>query len=431
MENLNIKTADDFREYTQQEYDQMTEDKTQGTQVFAVPCSHVLYLYNALIPYVNKAEKLNIPYTITEIGKATITRKIDSKWQDVECLLFTLNFEIKVNGWQFVATIDHLPNGNIVKAIKGVELPIEYRTAKNTTCDHCKTVRYRKSTFVIYNEETKQYQQVGRDCLKVYTGIDVSKVTAVYDIFNLFNDSECYGGSGEDDAWEMYGSFRANRTMYVRTLIALAWDIVSIFGYVKKGSENSTVSMVSDFESYLNGDMKKYSPKRYRMLEKIIADKKMELLSADDYKKADEIIAYVLKQKVTNDYMNNMHILLSEDTVNRKYMGFVVSAIAVYNRGMEKAQEYKKAHENETQSEHIGSIGQRINVLVRECKAVTSWESDYGMTYIYKIVDTQNNILTWKTSKVISNVLSITGTVKAHNDYKGIKQTELTRCKVA
>ena len=49
-----------------------------------------------------------------------------------------------------------------------------------------------------------------------------------------------------------------------------------------------------------------------------------------------------------------------------------------------------------------------------------------------KFIDVNDNIYTWKTTKVFKDgVTSLTGTVKTHNDYKGIKQTELTRCKVA
>lgn len=44
------------------------------------------------------------------------------------------------------------------------------------------------------------------------------------------------------------------------------------------------------------------------------------------------------------------------------------------------------------------------------------------------------NILIWKTGKWFGDdfdVTTITGTVKAHNEFRGVKQTELTRCKLA
>ena len=54
------------------------------------------------------------------------------------------------------------------------------------------------------------------------------------------------------------------------------------------------------------------------------------------------------------------------------------------------------------------------------------------MTYIYKIVDIDGNIYTWKTSGGIAEeTTEIVGTVKAHNEYRGTKQTELTRVRKA
>ena len=44
----------------------------------------------------------------------------------------------------------------------------------------------------------------------------------------------------------------------------------------------------------------------------------------------------------------------------------------------------------------------------------------------------ENNVYTWKTTTSIEDrkILNITATVKKHNVYNGIKQTELTRCKI-
>lgn len=62
---------------------------------------------------------------------------------------------------------------------------------------------------------------------------------------------------------------------------------------------------------------------------------------------------------------------------------------------------------------------------------MTSWETDFGTTRIYKIVDKDGNIFTWKTGNTIDEDAEIiVGTVKAHNEYKGVKQTEITRCKI-
>lgn len=49
--------------------------------------------------------------------------------------------------------------------------------------------------------------------------------------------------------------------------------------------------------------------------------------------------------------------------------------------------------------------------------------------------DAQGHQFLWKTGSYIEaqegDKVTLKGTIKAHSEYKGIKQTELTRCKVS
>ena len=94
--------------------------------------------------------------------------------------------------------------------------------------------------------------------------------------------------------------------------------------------------------------------------------------------------------------------------------------------------EAKAQQEPYRNSEWIGKEKERINITVSTFSCLTSWENDYGYTYIYRITDDKNNVYTWKTSNCLgeNSIKSLTGTVKTHTEYRGIKQTELTRCRV-
>jgi predicted histidine transporter YuiF (NhaC family) len=130
----------------------------------------------------------------------------------------------------------------------------------------------------------------------------------------------------------------------------------------------------------------------------------------------------------------------SLEYVTGRNLGILASLFPTYNRELEyqaeKAErERKRAAEmaSEANSRHIGTVGDRITINVNSVKCVTSWETEYGVTRIYKIVDEAGNVYTWKTGNFIAeeDVKTIKGTVKEHNEFRGIKQTELTRCKVA
>ena len=102
-------------------------------------------------------------------------------------------------------------------------------------------------------------------------------------------------------------------------------------------------------------------------------------------------------------------------------------------------------------SKHIGTIGTRISVevqLVNDYSYEDTKFSYYGTThYIYTMQDNDGNVYVWKTTNTLivdnpdktngaelyairkGDTMQIVGTVKEHTEYKGTKQTVLTRCK--
>lgn len=100
-------------------------------------------------------------------------------------------------------------------------------------------------------------------------------------------------------------------------------------------------------------------------------------------------------------------------------------------------------------SKHIGTVGDKITIeatLVKMYEYIDHAFSYYGTThYIYTMQDADANIFVWKTTSSMmiqldeegcrwhsvgkGDVISITGKIKEHGEYKGTKQTVLTRCK--
>jgi hypothetical protein len=79
-------------------------------------------------------------------------------------------------------------------------------------------------------------------------------------------------------------------------------------------------------------------------------------------------------------------------------------------------------------------VGQREEFVLRLI-SIREWAGDYGVTYFHLFRDVSGNNFIWKSSvyecrEDIGKVHNIKGTVKAHQEYKGTKQTVLSRCKV-
>lgn len=85
-----------------------------------------------------------------------------------------------INNWKFIASCTHTAYGNIFgKACWDVEIPKRYYHS-DCVCEHCNSRRIRKETYIIKNEETGEFKQVGKSCLKDYTNGMSSEMVAAY-----------------------------------------------------------------------------------------------------------------------------------------------------------------------------------------------------------------------------------------------------------
>lgn len=78
----------------------------------------------------------------------------------------------------------------------------------------------------------------------------------------------------------------------------------------------------------------------------------------------------------------------------------------------------------------VGDVGNRIN-FVLTVRKVLSFEGEYGTTRLHFLVDSEGNTFKWATSSRIleeGETYAIKGTIKAHAEYRGVKQTILSRC---
>lgn len=112
----------------------------------------------------------------------------------------------------------------------------------------------------------------------------------------------------------------------------------------------------------------------------------------------------------------------------------ITRKISVKENAKEVADAAKKAVMPKSNSEYIGEVKQRlrdIEAVYTNCRTV---EGFYGacLCYTFKVGD---NVLTWFCSGKgidpdieIGETILLTGTVKDHKEYNGIKQTYLNRC---
>lgn len=86
----------------------------------------------------------------------------------------------------------------------------------------------------------------------------------------------------------------------------------------------------------------------------------------------------------------------------------------------------------ESVSEYIGEIGSREEFTLTVKKAIAIYGA-YGTSTMHIMEDEDGNVFVWTTAakdleRDVTYVLK--GTIKDHKEYRGVKQTVLTRCKV-
>ena len=95
---------------------------------------------------------------------------------------------------------------------------------------------------------------------------------------------------------------------------------------------------------------------------------------------------------------------------------------------------FNPKRESDSQSTFVGAIGDKINDLAVELRYRTGYDTIYGYKNIYTFKDSDGNLYSWHstTNQPIAEGAHcrITGTIKGHSEYKGVKTTILTRCKL-
>lgn len=325
-----------------------------------------------------------------------------------------------VNDWEFIAELEHTENGNIITGVSGVEVPKKYYTT-TPICEHCNSKRFRKNTYIIRNKTTGEFKQVGKSCLKDFThGMSAEAITQYISLFDTLIEGE----TPEPGC-------HCKRYINTKEYLSYVAETIRHFGYAKSTNEGiGTATMALDFYYASHGEAitKEYLQDLLDKMQSVNFDIHNDL----SVKLVSDALTWVLGQEGNSNYIHNLKTACGLEYIRGNF-GLYASLFPAYDRDLERKTKIKESENEEKSSEYIGGIGDRVTINVKSIKCVTSWETDYGVTYVYKITDTNGNVYTWKTGKYIDdtdNEMTIIGTVKAHTEFRCVKQTELTRCRI-
>ena len=88
----------------------------------------------------------------------------------------------------------------------------------------------------------------------------------------------------------------------------------------------------------------------------------------------------------------------------------------------------------ESNSQFVGEIGERLRDIPMTVRNIGGFNSAYGYKWVYTFEDKDGNVYSWFTTsqQAISVGMDciVTGTIKAHVEYRKVFTTQLNRCKI-
>ena len=390
-----------------------------------------------------------------------------------------------LDGWQFVATLEPVEvevdgensddsNGkkkakieNIIQSVPGAEkLPEVYRH-RIGECDHCKQFRRRNQTFVVKHGSTGELKMIGRNCIKDFLGHANPHQLAAWAQLLVDLDAACRSEESFDEDDFMGGGGGGGRdcAFDMRDYLAFVVAVVEDRGFVSRSKVRESMTpegecglrATADVAWYLiapppSGNYKATQDWREARAKFTATDKQRDFVE-----NAIEWARGLDDDRVNNassDYLANLRTVGRMASVGAKTCGIAASMIPAYAReiGAVLFEKEKIDRKNEL----FGTVKTRSEFVVL-CEKVTPNDGYYGTTGIHKLVgieggekvgkgkaatfetggvgDVTGKSLVWFASEKTEwlkegGKYRVKATVKSHGEFRGWKQTVLTRVEV-
>jgi hypothetical protein len=363
-----------------------------------------------------KASKLgSLPLSVREVGSDVE----ETPGGLVPVKLFQITGSApKAQGWSFVGTLDHtVESGVILRVMPGETLPEEYRCAE-PVCDHCQTVRRRKATFIV-RDEFGDTKQVGRQCLRDFLGgndspEDVARLLQyAFDVESLVRDASGCSGS--------FDGFAVEIGVPLQRFLAVTAAVIEERGWVSRkdaydGYKTSTSEVVRCIVDR-DGWQAWVTPEREQLAEDAI-----------------EWARSLRDKENVSDYEHNVAVVAEGGVVTTKLAGIAASIIPVYQKALERERTDALHASMMANSRPLGEQGKRVEVTVTVLSVKDMGPTEWGSTRLVKMVTSDGCACCWFSSRDpgmdTGKTYRIVGTIKRSNEYKGIIETALTRCRV-
>ena len=368
-----------------------------------------------------------------------------------------------VDGYEFIAKIEHTIEGNILNYAPKAStknLPTEFRTAMQK-CDVCHTNRERNNTFILRLEKddpvrfsTKKsgdYIMVGSACLKRFLpNISASSLIGYAELIEQIRNS-VKEAIDMDDYGEGFG-----KSKYIQRDTLSFWLAAEYLHTGKYYSKKSALEFnrQSTVQSAINAMYSKMDqhedPVHKRVREDESFKQNADTLSKEyiNWSKTYDFNKLADIKPEMSDYFHNLSVVSKLEMLTDKNVGYFGGVFQTFLMTKRELERKTQLQSDNSHLIYLGQPGQKLKATVKVNK-LKEYESQYGRGLIVNLsgITTEKDPRSGQEGKKEGNLLYFTGTnfelneneeadveftVKGHqiNKYTNLPETQITRMKV-
>lgn len=306
---------------------------------------------------------------------------------------------VRLDGFTFIATIQHTDTADNIINSRGAEVPLKYRTAR--ACEHCGLTRNRKNTYLVQHDDG-EYKQVGHDCMADFLGNDALLMAGRAEFYSTLGhiaDELTEGGTNKWRDLENYLSYVA--------------EVIKTNGWVSKKNANASFLISTSDLAYGAMTHGETEP------------------SQDSLDIAQAAIDWAANlDGDIEEYLHNLRTLAQNGVFEDRNTGLAGSMIAAYRRAMGMSVRWGK----KSTSQFVGNVDRPIEIKVT-VEGVTPVTSRFGVSNLIKMIDAEGNLLSaFSAGAFVPETQKdyiVKGMVKKHEEFAGTSRTVLKYCKFA
>lgn len=329
-------------------------------------------------------------------------------------------FDVTITGepprfadWQLLAAIDKVGDGAVIRYLPGVEQDIPNNAVRPGECDHCRTRRPRTSVLLVEHETTGERRQVGSSCLKDFLG------WSTYPVF-ITTDELC-------DELAPIRSSRPVGDLDLESILTYSWAVVAKHGWTPARAAADARTATRDLVStVIHGG---------RGSNELLDSIQPHL---DEGHRMAPVIIDTLTTAFTDPtgYEANLAAIMKAGRVEPRHLGLAVSAVPAYLH-ITQPQATAEGKTGRDVVGYAGEVGEKVTLTgtIKQLFHVDgfTWHSPSRRMLIVDCGTSVAKMITgasWAYDVERGYHITITGTVRKHEDWHGTPQTVIVRPKL-